>query len=99
MVRFSYFYILPYYHHHHHHHHHQYSYHYFAIKNEKYELKEMLGDPYRDIAYVLKLNGGFKKSAIPFAELIWADFLREHISPPPPISVIMISLVIDYLSL
>lgn len=49
--------------------------------------EDSLPDPYRDMAYALKLNNGFKKTATPFAELIWADFLREHILPPSPIPV------------
>ena len=47
----------------------------------------MLSDPYRDISYVLKMNGGYKKSFVPFAELIWADFLRAHIPSPPVVAV------------
>lgn len=36
-------------------------------------------DPYRSLAGELRWNGGFAKDATPFAEFLWADFLRPRI--------------------
>jgi len=36
-------------------------------------------DPYRSLAGELRDLGGFAKQAVPFAEFVWADFLRGRI--------------------
>ncbi len=36
-------------------------------------------DPYRSLAGELRYNGGFAKDSTPFAEFLWADFLRARI--------------------
>lgn len=40
-------------------------------------LKE---DPFRDLAWSVREEGGFEKSPIPYAEFQWAAFFREHVS-------------------
>jgi hypothetical protein len=37
-------------------------------------------DPHRSLAGFLRAAGGFAKDASPFAEFLWADYLREHIA-------------------
>ena len=36
-------------------------------------------DPYRSLAGALRFKGGFAKDSTPFAEFLWADFLRPRI--------------------
>ncbi|MBU6268221.1 MAG: chromosome partitioning protein ParB [Sphingomonadales bacterium] len=38
-------------------------------------------DPYRSLAGEVRRAGGFAKSPMPYAEFLWADFLRDHIKP------------------
>jgi hypothetical protein len=42
-------------------------------------ILEMKDDPYRSLAGELRRAGGFSKETTPFAEFIWADFLRHRI--------------------
>jgi hypothetical protein len=42
-------------------------------------VKEMEDDPYRSVAGELRNIGGFAKEATPYAEFLWADFLRDRI--------------------
>ena len=37
-------------------------------------------DPYRSLAGMLRNAGGFAKDTSPFAEFLWADYLRPHIT-------------------
>ena len=41
---------------------------------------ELVDDPYRSLAGMLRTAGGFAKDASPFAEFLWADYLRPHIT-------------------
>lgn len=36
-------------------------------------------DPYRSLAGTLRRGGGYAKTSTPYAEFLWADFLRDHI--------------------
>ena len=40
----------------------------------------LVDDPYRSLASALRRAGGYKKSAAPFSEFVWADYLRRRIS-------------------
>jgi hypothetical protein len=42
-------------------------------------LAGLKDDPYRSLAGIMSSVKGTSKSTLPFAEFIWADFLREHI--------------------
>ncbi len=42
---------------------------------------KMVDDPYRSLAGELRRAGGYAKSAQPYTEFIWADFLRDRIRP------------------
>ncbi len=42
-------------------------------------IAEMTDDPFRSLAGELRRAGGYAKSAEPFAEFTWADFLRRRI--------------------
>jgi hypothetical protein len=42
-------------------------------------LKAMKDDPFRSLAGELRRAGGFAKDTTPFAEFLWADFLRRKI--------------------
>lgn len=42
-------------------------------------VAEMPDDPYRSLAGELRRAGGYAKDSTPFAEFIWADFLRRRI--------------------
>ncbi len=42
-------------------------------------VQDLADDPYRSLAGALERRGGFAKSMQPFAEFLWADFLRRRI--------------------
>jgi hypothetical protein len=42
-------------------------------------ITDMPDDPYRSLAGELRRAGGFAKDETPFAEFLWADFLRRRI--------------------
>jgi len=42
-------------------------------------IAEMEDDPYRSLSGELRNVGGYAKDAQPFAEFLWADFLRDRI--------------------
>ena len=42
-------------------------------------IKSMEDDPYRSLAGELRNIGGFAKDSAPFAEFLWADFMRSRI--------------------
>lgn len=41
-------------------------------------LADLQDDPYRSLAARLEQAGGYAKDAAPYAEFMWAGFLREH---------------------
>lgn len=44
-------------------------------------IADMADDPYRSLAGALRRKGGFAKDTTPFAEFLWADFLRRRVKP------------------
>lgn len=44
-------------------------------------LTQLQDDPYRTLANRVQDAGGYAKSVMPFAEFLWADFLRGRIGP------------------
>lgn len=44
-------------------------------------LYQLRSDPYRDLAWSVREEGGFEKSRAPYAEFRWAQFFRERIAP------------------
>lgn len=42
-------------------------------------LEAMEDDPYRSLAGELRRAGGYAKEVLPFAEFLWADFLRRRV--------------------
>jgi hypothetical protein len=43
-------------------------------------IADLEDDPYRSLAGELRRRGGFAKDLTPFAEFLWADFLRRRVS-------------------
>lgn len=43
-------------------------------------IEKLVDDPYRSLAGFLRGAGGYAKDTSPFAEFLWADYLRPHIS-------------------
>jgi len=43
-------------------------------------ITALVDDPYRSLAGMLRNAGGFAKDTSPFAEFLWADYLRPHIT-------------------
>jgi hypothetical protein len=43
-------------------------------------ITELADDPHRSLAGMLRTAGGFAKETSPFAEFLWADYLRPHIT-------------------
>ncbi len=44
------------------------------------KLQRLVDDPYRSLAGFLRSAGGYSKDTSPFAEFLWADYLRPHIT-------------------
>jgi len=44
-------------------------------------LDGLIDDPYRSLAGFVRGAGGYAKDATPFAEFLWADFLRQRLAP------------------
>jgi hypothetical protein len=44
------------------------------------KVSKLVDDPYRSLAGAVREMGGYAKDATPFAEFLWADFYRAHIS-------------------
>lgn len=44
------------------------------------KIDAMRDDPYRSLAGELRRSGGYAKDSTPYAEFLWADFLRWHIN-------------------
>ena len=42
-------------------------------------VTDLVDDPFRSLAGELRRSGGFAKDTTPFAEFLWADFLRRQI--------------------
>ena len=42
-------------------------------------LTDLVDDPFRSLAGELRRAGGYAKDTTPFAEFLWADFLRRRI--------------------
>ena len=40
-------------------------------------------DPYRSLAWKVRMDGGYQKTPIPFAEFKWADFFRKNLKAKP----------------
>jgi hypothetical protein len=45
------------------------------------DLTRLQDDPFRSLANRVHEAGGYAKSAMPYAEFLWADFFRAHMSP------------------
>ncbi len=43
-------------------------------------ISRLVDDPYRSLAGFLRNAGGYAKDTAPFAEFLWADYLRPHIT-------------------
>ena len=43
-------------------------------------IPQLVDDPYRSLAGLLRGAGGYAKDTSPFAEFLWADYLRPHIT-------------------
>jgi hypothetical protein len=43
-------------------------------------IQQLVDDPYRSLAGLLRGAGGYAKDTSPFAEFLWADYLRPHIT-------------------
>ena len=43
-------------------------------------ITDLVDDPHRSLAGLLRSAGGFAKDTSPFAEFLWADYLRPHIT-------------------
>ena len=43
-------------------------------------IPQLVDDPYRSLAGFLRASGGYAKDTSPFAEFLWADYLRQHIA-------------------
>jgi len=44
-------------------------------------IPKLIDDPYRSLAGFLRTAGGYAKDTSPFAEFLWADYLRPLIKP------------------
>ncbi len=45
------------------------------------DLTKLQDDPFRSLTNRVHEAGGFAKSAMPYAEFLWADFFRAHMRP------------------
>ena len=44
-------------------------------------ISDLVDDPYRSLAGMLRIAGGYAKDTSAFAEFLWADYLRPHHQP------------------
>jgi hypothetical protein len=51
-----------------------------AYRDIPRSIEELVDDPYRSLAGELRRGGGYAKDTTPFAEFLWADFLRRRIA-------------------
>lgn len=42
-------------------------------------VSRLIDDPYRSLAGMLRRAGGYAKDTEPYAEFLWADYLRPHV--------------------
>lgn len=49
-------------------------------KDIPHGLQALKDDPYRSLAYYVRVKGGFKKSKQPFAEFLWANYFRTRVT-------------------
>ena len=50
-----------------------------ALDDIPKSLGKMTDDPYRSLAGALRRSGGYAKTDKPFAEFIWADYMRHRV--------------------
>jgi len=43
-------------------------------------IAQLVDDPHRSLAGLLRASGGYAKDTAPYAEFLWADYLRPHIT-------------------
>jgi hypothetical protein len=51
----------------------------YSVARLPASVSDLEDDPYRSLAGMVRRAGGFEKSAVPFAEFIWANFFRTRI--------------------
>jgi hypothetical protein len=44
------------------------------------KLTKLQDDPYRSLAGLVRIGGGYAKDQAPFSEFLWADFFRSRVS-------------------
>jgi hypothetical protein len=44
-------------------------------------ITDLVDDPYRSLAGIVRQAGGYAKSPTPYTEFLWADFFRDRIKP------------------
>ena len=49
------------------------------LKDLPKHIEDLADDPYRSLAWIAREEGAFQKSEVPFAEFIWANFLRTRV--------------------
>lgn len=49
-------------------------------------IRGLADNPYRSLAWLVRMRGGFNKASIPFAELYWAQYFRKHMRGFDPLS-------------
>lgn len=49
------------------------------IRDIPKKISKLEDDPYRSLAGMVRLEGGFQKTTTPYAEFTWADFYRKQI--------------------
>jgi hypothetical protein len=50
-----------------------------ALSHIPKHIEGLADDPYRSLAGELRRAGGYAKDMTPFAEFLWADYLRRHV--------------------
>lgn len=45
-------------------------------------VRGLADDPYRSLAWIVRGEGGYMKTEIPFSDFAWADFFRKNIKTP-----------------
>ena len=50
-----------------------------AFSEIPHHLKSLRDDPYRSLSAYVRNAGGYKKTLVPFAEFVWADYFRRRI--------------------
>ena len=46
-------------------------------------IKGLADDPFRSLAWIVRENGGYQKTGIPFSEFQWAHFFRKNMKIHP----------------